>query len=210
MPAITAERSRQRYNLILDAATEVFAERGFESSSIAEVASRAGVSEGLIYKYFRDKRDLLAQVLAAFNARMMTELEAEVARRKSFSEKLEVTITHRLKSIAQYPGLTRLYVSQVRNASSEPGLDVRSLSRRAAKLWDKMCAEAIENGEIEPGLQLHTIREAIWGAIEHLAWLQMSGRSRMSAEQVARGLTGFYLNGMRSAKNRNKGPTGRS
>ncbi len=204
MPAITAERSQQRYKLILDAATEVFAEHGFEGSSIVDVASRAGVSEGLIYKYFRDKRDLLAQVLAAFNARITDELEAEAAHGETFRDKLEIVIAHRLRSIAQYPGLTRLFVSQVRSSSNEPGLDVRSLSRRAARMWKRMCDEARERGEIEPGLQLDVIRDAIWGAIEQMAWIQTSGRSRKSAEQVARGLTDLYLNGMASAKARGK------
>jgi len=134
----------------------------------------------------------------------MDELEAELAEHDTFHEKLQVVIAHRLRSIAQYPGLTRLYVSQVRSASNEPGLDVRTLSRRAAKLWTRMCAEALSRGEIAPGLQLDVIRDAIWGAIEHLAWIQTSGRSRQSAEQIARGLTDFYLNGMRNPKLRSK------
>jgi len=206
MPAITAERSQQRYNLILEAATDVFAENGFEGSSIVDVASRAGVSEGLIYKYFRDKRDLLGQVLAAFNDRIMTELETEVARCETFREKLETVIAHRLHSIARYPGLTRLYVSQVRSSSNEPGLDVRSLSRRAARMWKRICEEALGRGEIEAGLQLDVIRDAIWGAIEQLAWIQMSGRSRASPEQIARELADLYLNGMRSTKSRRRSP----
>jgi AcrR family transcriptional regulator len=204
MPAITAARTEQRYNLILDAASDVFSEGGFDGSSIADVAARAGVSEGLIYKYFRDKRALLVCVLSAFNERMMDELEAEVAKRDLFRDKLEVVIAHRLKSIARYPGLTRLYVSQVRNASEEPGLDIRTLSRRAARLWNRMCTEALSRGEIAPGLQLGIIRDAIWGAIEHLAWIQTSGRTRQSAEQIALALTDFYLNGMQSPKRKSR------
>jgi TetR/AcrR family fatty acid metabolism transcriptional regulator len=210
MPAITAERSQQRFNLILEAATEVFAERGFEGSSIVEVASRAGISEGLIYKYFRDKRALLAQVLSSFNTRTMDELEAEVALHETFREKLEVVLAHRLRSIAQYPGLTRLYVSQVRSASDEPGLDVRSLSRRAARMWSKMCAEALARGEIRPGLPLDVIRDAIWGALEHLAWIQTSGRARTSPEHTARGLAEFYLCGMQGSPTRGKASGKRS
>ena len=48
--------------LILDAARHVFVTCGYESTSIREVARRAGISHGTIYLHFRDKDDLLYQV----------------------------------------------------------------------------------------------------------------------------------------------------
>jgi AcrR family transcriptional regulator len=53
------ENTRQQ---ILDAAREVFVASGYESTSIREVARRAGISHGTIYLHFRDKDDLLYQV----------------------------------------------------------------------------------------------------------------------------------------------------
>ena len=44
---------------ILDAATKVFAKRGFFSSQVADVAKRAGVAAGTVYLYFKSKDDLL-------------------------------------------------------------------------------------------------------------------------------------------------------
>ncbi len=48
---------------IIDAMRTLLEERTFESLTIAEIALTAGVTEGLIYKYFKDKRDLLHHVL---------------------------------------------------------------------------------------------------------------------------------------------------
>src|SRR2546430_14366674 len=47
----------------MEAAAEVFAERGFEGATTAEIAQRAGVAEGTIFKRFRTKRDLLLAVV---------------------------------------------------------------------------------------------------------------------------------------------------
>ena len=63
MPVISAERIQQRYDAILDAAKQVFTRQGYEGTSIAAVAKVAGVSDGLIYRYFANKRDLLDQAL---------------------------------------------------------------------------------------------------------------------------------------------------
>jgi len=54
---------RQR---ILDAATRVFAEKGFEYATISEIAKEAGMSTGLIYSYFKNKMDVLLSLILIF------------------------------------------------------------------------------------------------------------------------------------------------
>ncbi|HET7657090.1 MAG TPA: helix-turn-helix domain-containing protein, partial [Bacillales bacterium] len=44
---------------ILESATKVFAEKGFEKSRTADIAKAAGVAEGTIFRYFKSKKDLL-------------------------------------------------------------------------------------------------------------------------------------------------------
>jgi AcrR family transcriptional regulator len=56
---IRAQLIKARRAQILDAAAEVFAEKGFARATTKEVASKAGVSEGTIYNYFGSKEDLL-------------------------------------------------------------------------------------------------------------------------------------------------------
>ena len=56
--ALTEERSAQ----ILDAAARIFAAKGFERATIADVARSAGLAEGTIYNYFKNKNDLLVSL----------------------------------------------------------------------------------------------------------------------------------------------------
>ncbi len=55
---LTEERRKQ----ILDAASKVFAAKGFERATIADVAKEAGIAEGSIYNYFKNKADLLISI----------------------------------------------------------------------------------------------------------------------------------------------------
>lgn len=78
---------------ILDAATQVFAERGFFGAQVADVARRAGVAAGTVYLYFRGKDDLL---ISLFNRTMreaidegrhlLTTVSDPVARLQRFAE----------------------------------------------------------------------------------------------------------------------------
>jgi AcrR family transcriptional regulator len=59
---ITEMRKQQ----ILDAAMDIFSEKGFATATTAEIARAAGVAEGTIYNYFRNKRELFIAVIKNF------------------------------------------------------------------------------------------------------------------------------------------------
>ena len=64
MTGLREERTRQSRELILQAAAELFAERGYRETSLVDVASRSGVSRGSIPWHFGDKSGLLAAVVS--------------------------------------------------------------------------------------------------------------------------------------------------
>ncbi len=57
------ERSIEKKNKIIEAGYELFSEVGYYGTNTAEIAKRAGVSTGIVYGYFQDKRDILICVL---------------------------------------------------------------------------------------------------------------------------------------------------
>src|SRR5215472_16679920 len=65
--AIQAQLVAARRTQILDAATRVFARKGFNRATIRDVAQDAGVADGTIYNYFANKTDLLFGLLERLN-----------------------------------------------------------------------------------------------------------------------------------------------
>jgi TetR/AcrR family fatty acid metabolism transcriptional regulator len=65
---IQAQLIAARRNQILDAATQVFAEKGFDRATIRDVAKAAGIADGTIYNYFDNKTALLLGILDRLNA----------------------------------------------------------------------------------------------------------------------------------------------
>lgn len=60
------QRSIDKKNRIIQAGYELFAENGYFNTNTVEIAKRAGVSTGIVYGYFRDKRDILLEVLTIY------------------------------------------------------------------------------------------------------------------------------------------------
>jgi AcrR family transcriptional regulator len=78
------ERSRRTVERILDAATRVLAERGYDGASTNRIAAAAGLSNGSLYQYFPNKDAIVVAVLDRFADhladRLGTEIEAALAR----------------------------------------------------------------------------------------------------------------------------------
>lgn len=62
-PAFQQERSRKSYGALLEAATTLFSDQGYDAVGTPEIAERAGVSVGTFYRYFDDKHEIYLEVV---------------------------------------------------------------------------------------------------------------------------------------------------
>jgi AcrR family transcriptional regulator/ferredoxin len=67
---VTAAETRAR---LLSAAADIFAERGYDGTRVADIAAAAGVSNGALYAHFASKAEVLIQALRAHGRRMLAE-----------------------------------------------------------------------------------------------------------------------------------------
>src|SRR5437660_12054272 len=79
VPAARRSTAAPKRDLILRAATEVFASRGFFNAQVADVARAAGVAAGTVYLYFRSKDDLLVSIFERTMRDTLAEGQASVA-----------------------------------------------------------------------------------------------------------------------------------
>jgi TetR/AcrR family transcriptional regulator, fatty acid metabolism regulator protein len=202
MPAISAQRMRDRYDSILAAASRAFAEKGYETTSITEIARAADVSDGLIYKYFSNKRDLLERVLEDFYERVIEDLGAKVAGEKSFGEQLYILISVHLSTFVAERNLCRLFISEVRTASDYRGSAIQQLNRRYTSILIKMVDDAVTSGEIPRDVDPRVVRDMLFGAIEHSAWRHTIAKRPIDVAGMARSITDIFLNGLCPAPRR--------
>jgi TetR/AcrR family fatty acid metabolism transcriptional regulator len=196
MPAISPQRMRDRYDAILAAATRVFAEKGYSSASITDIAREADISDGLIYKYFENKRDLLENVLKSFYERIIADLEPKVSKAKNFEQKLYVLVSEHLQVFVADVDLCRLFISEVRTASDYRGSLIQQLNRRYTSILIKIVDEAIDNGVIRPDIDPRLVRDMIFGAIEHSSWRHVNANKSLDVPRVARAMTDVLVNGL--------------
>lgn len=196
MPAISPQRMRDRHDAILAAATRVFAEKGYSSASITDIAQAADISDGLIYKYFTNKRDLLERVLTAFYEQTIADLETKVAKGKTFEERLYILVSEHLATFVADIDLCRLFISEVRTASDYRGSAIQQLNRRYTSVLLKIVDQGIADSEIQGDLDPRLVRDMLFGAIEHSSWRHVRGIRPLDVARLARSMTDILLKGL--------------
>lgn len=95
------ERSIEKKNKIISASYELFSEVGYYGTNTAEIAKRAGVSTGIVYGYFQDKRDILISVLDIYIEKVFAPFFNMIDKLKEpidFSELINNVITLAIKT----------------------------------------------------------------------------------------------------------------
>ena len=195
MPVISAKRMQDRRDSILAAAKQVFAEKGFEATSIADIARATGISDGLAYRYFQGKRDLLNEVLRAFYERTMVDLEIIAGRDAPFETRLHDLIHRHLFAFVADADLCRLFISEVRTASDYQGSPVHELNRRYTSILVRIVEDGVANGEVRGDIDIRLVRDVIFGAIEHRSWAAVNGRP-LDVDATARNLVELLRYGL--------------
>ena len=84
------QRSINTRNKIMEAALELYAQRGYHNVTVDEIAAAAGVSTGIAYRYFRNKRDLLLNSISSMAERIQQVTGTQSAQLEEFHDPAEL------------------------------------------------------------------------------------------------------------------------
>jgi TetR/AcrR family fatty acid metabolism transcriptional regulator len=181
---------------ILEAAIKVFAERGFHSATVAEIAKAAGVADGTIYLYFKGKDDLLLRLFDEKMTELLSEARAELARETSAPARLKRFIQLHLSLVERNPDLASVLIVELRQSAQF----IKAADRNKLASYVDLIAEVVragqESGELAGSISPATVKRAIFGALDELAlgWL-LSGR-RTSLKKTAAEVAEWLVRGL--------------
>ncbi|WP_314587701.1 helix-turn-helix domain-containing protein [Paenibacillus terrigena] len=114
----TAPRTAKQAR-IFEAAIEIFAEKGYAASSTSEIAQRAGVAEGTIFRHFKTKKDLLLSIVTPAMVKLLSpfllrEFKDVLSRDyDSFDQLLRALIDNRITFLQQNRSLFKIVVQEL-------------------------------------------------------------------------------------------------
>ncbi|MCK9505793.1 MAG: TetR/AcrR family transcriptional regulator [Porticoccaceae bacterium] len=185
----------QRRADITAAARSVIAEKGHENISLAEIAQRAGVVEGTLYRFFENKQEMLVSVVADWYKEIIENV-ASVEDVQGTWNKLRAMVWRALKIIKDNPEVTRFILTKIRPESVYTNTIFYKLNRRYSADISRLCAQAIESGEFREDVSPILLRDMIFGCIEHSTWAYLRGSGDFPIDETADGIANVIYRGM--------------
>lgn len=162
---------------ILVAASEVFAERGYNDTVMSEIAERAGVVEGSIYRYFRNKRDLMFRMAEAWFEGMIEDDANVLAAISGTRNQLRFIISRHLTAIHEQPDMSRLVFQHLRPEPDYRETRLFALNRDYTARVKEAVKAGIQAGDIRSDASPSLVRDVIFGSIEHRTWAFLRNES---------------------------------
>lgn len=156
LPEPTAKRERRkqaRPGELLEAALDLFVEKGFAATRSEEVAARAGVSKGTLFLYFPSKEELFKAVVMDSIAKRFVEWNAEFdASQAPTAELLRYAMTSWWERVGatKASGITKLMMSEARNFPELAQFYQREVMQPGRELIRRILQRGIDRGEFRP------------------------------------------------------------
>jgi len=152
---------------IMDALKSLLKEKEFAAITWADIANRAGVNEGLIYKYFGELRNLLFQVLKEFVEHYWERVNLDLKGIEGSLNKLRKIIWDLFYIYTSEPVFARILLLEVRNLPGYFESETYKIHKYWAKLTREIIEEGMARGEIRSDILPRDLLNAMYGAIEH-------------------------------------------
>lgn len=177
---------------VIAAATRLFADQGFEATSVQQIVDAAGVTKGALYHYFSSKDELLT---ASYRQLLDLQLEHLV----DFADR-DLPVVERLRLISEDLVLTTLadlerataFRNSIHLLKAPSRTEIREQRRVFRQAFEGVVAEGIANGELREDLSVDLVMFNFMGAIGYLpVWFTHTGPR--APEEIAAAYADMFI-----------------
>ncbi len=191
------DRSRNgKYEAILRAAASVFARSGYFNAKVSDVARTAGVADGTVYLYFKNKDDLLTSIFAWAMGEFISGAKSELAELEDPREKLRRFAHRHFMLLEQERDIAIVFQIELRQSTKF----MEQFSTTYLAQYLQMLREIIEEGQLRgifrKQLNSKVVAKFLFGALDEMATNWVLSRKNHSLTAMVDPVLEIFLNGV--------------
>lgn len=178
-------------------ACRVFAERGFQNTTMRDLADEIGILAGSLYHHFQSKDELLVDALSRFFIDATREMTEIADRPGDVADTIHDLFMLAFRYVVERRDEARIVQNDFPYLRQMPAFQfVVEGSAGAERIWERVLARGVDAGQIRADLDLSTVYRTIMGAMfSSVRWYDPAGR--IGLEELVRQQTTLYLDGLR-------------
>jgi TetR/AcrR family fatty acid metabolism transcriptional regulator len=182
-----AEKAQSdKYQKIIQAATHVFASKGFYNSKVSDIAREADVADGTIYLYFKNKDDILISIFEYSMDTFIGAVEKTLEGIQDPIEKLHRFIFLHLELVQNNQDVAQVLQIELRQSSKFMKEYAATKFLDYLNIISKILEEGQESGVFKKEINPMIVKRAIFGAVDEMAleWVLMK-KKKYTMNEVA-------------------------
>jgi TetR/AcrR family fatty acid metabolism transcriptional regulator len=196
MPRPRSDDKRRR---ILEAATRVFARKGYFAARVSDVAKRAGIADGTIYLYFRNKEHLLVSLFDEVMSKHVEQGRLELQRLSGAEAKLRAIAAHHLRLLGENQDLAVVFQVELRQSTKFMERFTASWFGDYLELLTSVIEEGQREGALRADLPKKLVAKAFFGALDEMVTSWILGRRDYALGELAAPVVELLLRGAQAA-----------
>ncbi|GIN91758.1 transcriptional regulator [Siminovitchia terrae] len=189
------KRNRPKYKQIIEAAVVVIAENGYHQAQISKIARQAGVADGTIYLYFKNKEDVLISVFQEKMAMFVETINEGIAGKETASEKLLVMFESHFKILSADKKLAIVTQLELRQSNKDLRFKINEVLKDYLSVLESILEYGKERGEFAADLDIRLARQMIFGTMDETATTWVLNEHKYDLVALAPKVHKLILNG---------------
>lgn len=188
--------SPERRGELLAIAADVFAEQGYNATTVRKIADAAGMLAGSLYYHFDSKESMLEEILSTFLTELWDGYDTVLQSQLGPRETLEALVTESFREIDRHRSAVAIYQKESRHLVAQARFQYLTDSQqRFEKTWlttlERGVAEHVFRDDLDIRLAYRFVRDTVWVAA---SWYRPGGGH--SPEEIARQYLSMVLDGI--------------
>ena len=158
---------------IINSAKRLFADQGYQKTTILDISKQAGLSEAALYEYFQGKEDLLLTIPGLWVSELLQDIDEQLFGVKGAVNRLRKYLWWYLRRIEQAPLDAKIVYLFLKTNSNFMATEVFSNVKQFYSRLLDIFEEGRRNGEFKPDLNPRLARDIFVGTMDHIVtrWL---------------------------------------
>jgi AcrR family transcriptional regulator len=178
---------------VLAVAAQLFAEKGYHGTGVAEIGEAAGIQRGALYYHIGSKEDLLLVLLRGHVEESLQGEERIAHMDVSPPEKLRLLLRHHVHTAVQRAAESTIYMRDVTVLSGERAMELQMLRERVEAVWASVLREGEQTGVFRPSDSV-IVNGLLTFANFTFLWYRPGGR--LTPEEIADRYADLLLDGL--------------
>ncbi|HEX6923183.1 MAG TPA: TetR/AcrR family transcriptional regulator [Bacillales bacterium] len=191
-----SRKKRPKYKKIIDAAVVVIADHGFDQAQISKIAKEAGVADGTIYLYFKNKEDLLISLFHDKMGQFIEHIENEIADQDKIEEKLLKMIEMHFRLLSADYRLAIVTQLELRQSNKGLRAKIGEVLKRYLAVIDDILEGGIEQGVFDESLDIRLARQMIFGTLDETVTNWVLNERKYDLVRLAGPVSHLLINGL--------------